>query len=526
MAIPKENRQMMINLMYLVLTALLALNVSAEILNAFNVIDKSMRNSGKIVDIKNKAVFNGFAAQKLKEPGNANISKYEGYAQQVLTMSQDLQGYIDDLQKELLAAAGGVSPEDGLMSKKDDVDIPTALLVDGPKGKGDGKAYVLKSKIEETRKKMLAFVDPADLQGFEERFTLSTKPIVPTKGQDKADWVRENFAQMPAIAAQTMLTKSAQDVKNAEGQMLDYLYSKIGSSQALKPEEVVFDVFSARITAPSTYLMQGEPFEADVFLAASSSGTKDKVRITVNGSGLPVNNEGVAKYRVLSGIGDHTVNGTITVVNDRTNQSKSYPLEPLKYTVAAPTAAISLDKLNVFYIGLDNPITVNAAGIKTSDLNVTVSNGQSVSTAVGKYNVRVQGGGSNISTVTVKGPNGKVLGAGEYRIKSVPDPLPMLGNKKPGGMPSGEMKAQVAVAAILEGFVYDARFEVLSYNVGIAAKREDFVLLPNSGAYLTAPVKSALAKVKPGDVVYVEEIKVKGPDGTVRKLASIAYKIL
>ncbi len=523
MAIPKENRQMMINLMYLVLTALLALNVSAEILNAFNVIDKSMRNSGKIVDIKNKAVFNGFAAQKLKEPGNANIPKYEGFAQQVITMSQELQSYIDDLQKELLEAAGGVSEEDGLMSKKDDVDIPTALLVDGAKGKGDGKAFALKAKIDETRKKMLAFVDPADLADFEGRFTLSTKPIVPAKGQDKADWVRENFAQMPAIAAQTMLTKTAQDVKNAEGQMLDYLYSKIGSSQALKPEEVVFDVFSARITAPSTYLMEGEAFEADVFLAASSSGTKDKVRITVNGSGLPVNNEGVAKYRAVSGLGEHSVNGSITVVNDRTNQSKSYPLEPLKYTVAAPTAAISLDKMNVFYIGVDNPVSVNAAGVRTADLNVTMTAG-SISGNNGKYTVRVTAPGK--TNVSVTSSKGKSLANKEYRIKYIPDPEPRVGNKKAGGMPAGEMKAQMGVAAILENFDFDAKFEVLSFNVGIAAKREDFVLIPNSGQVFSSAVKAALSKVKPGDVVYVEEIKVRGPDGMTRKLSSIAYKLM
>lgn len=524
MAIPKEPRQQMINLMYLVLTALLALNVSSEILNAFNVIDKSLQNSGKIVDKKNGALFNGFAAQKLKEPGNLKIGIYEKHAQDIMQWSQTLQADVTTLQNQLIKDAGGISPEDGLMEKKDDVDIPTELLVDGPMGKGNGQGYTLKKKLDALKAKMLnIIIDPKDKVDYANNLTINTTPLV-TKNVVKPDWVRENFGQMPAIAAHTMLTKVKQDIKNAEGQMLEYCYKQIGSAVELKPEDIVFDVFSAKITAPSTYLMEGEAFEADVFLAASSSGSKSKVSINVNGTNLPVNNEGVAKYRSVAGLGEHTVNGTITVLNDRTNKSKPYKIEPLKFTVAAPSAAISLDKMNVFYIGVDNPVSVNAAGVRTSDLNVSMSNG-SISGSNGAYTVRVSAPAGK-TTVSVKSNKGKVLAAKEYRVKFIPDPEPRVGNKKAGAMAAGEMKAQMGVAAILENFDFDAKFEVLSFNVGIAAKREDFVLLPNSGAIFSSAVKAALGKVKPGDIVYVEEIKVRGPDGTTRKLSSIAYKLM
>jgi gliding motility-associated protein GldM len=519
MAIPKEPRQQMINLMYLVLTALLALNVSSEILNAFNVIDKSLQNSGRIVDLKNGALFKGFAAQKLKEPGNAAIPVYEKHAQDIMQWSKELQTEVDDLQKELIKEAGGIVAEDGLMAKKDDVEIPTRLLVEGAMGKGDGKGYALKKKLDDLRNKMLGIVKQDDKEREAKNLTINTTPVTKQK-----DWVRENFAQMPAIAAQTMLTKVKQDIKNAEGQMIEYCYKQIGSTEALKEEDIVFNVFSAKITAPSTYLMEGEAFEADVFLAASSSESKGKVSINVNGSNIAVNNEGVAKYRTVAGLGEHPVSASITVTNDRTKKQSTYKTEPLKFTVAAPSAAISLDKMNVFYIGVDNPVSVNAAGVRTADLNVSMSNG-SISGSNGAYTVRVSAPAGR-TTVSVKSNKGKVLAAKEYRVKFIPDPEPRVGNKKAGAMPAGEMKAQMGVAAILENFDFDAKFEVLSFNIGIAAKREDFVLLPNSGAIFSSAVKAALGKVKPGDIVYVEEIKVRGPDGTTRKLSSIAYKLM
>ncbi|HNY54284.1 MAG TPA: hypothetical protein PKI86_01600, partial [Chitinophagales bacterium] len=321
MAIPKDNRQQMINLMYLVLTALLALNVSAEILNAFRTINNSLASSNVLLDVNSRVNYSAFAAKKLKEPGNLEITKYQEKADKVIALSKELQDYVKSLQDGIIKEAGGPGEEGALMKRQDDLDASTRYFIEENK-----KGYELKKKIDDFKAEITKLVDTADAKVVLDKIPLSTKPQT-----DNGDWARDNFYQMPPIASMTMLTKELSDIKAAEGTLVSYFFSKVGSSEELKPEEVVFDAFSAQVTSPSAYILQGETFEANVFLAATSS-KNDNVSVNVNGSGLKPDDKGIAHYKSSPGVGEYELKGSISLKNPKTNVVNSYPLPPFKYT--------------------------------------------------------------------------------------------------------------------------------------------------------------------------------------------------
>lgn len=544
MAIPKENRQQMINMMYIILTAMLALNVSAELLNAFSLINKSLMKSNEAVDLRKKSIYSNFASMKAKEPGNEKLIHYEGKALQVKSVSEDVQNYIEGLISELIEEGGG--PDEafgGDMKKRDDVDLSSRFLVEGTERgnvKG-GKGYELQDKIESALTQFIALADTQDVDGITGNwpfnFTIEGGQVTllpnqaPSASNERNpianpsnDWVRESFHQIPAIASQTMLTKFLSDIKNIESDLSTYMLQKAGQANELEEDEIVFDKFQAKIVAPSSYVMLGETFEAEIFLAAFNTKTSN-VSMSINGAALPVNSDGVGIFkRTASQVGEFPVSGTINVKNDRTNEVKSYKLPDFKYTVAAPFATVSPTKMNVFYIGVDNPIEVSAAGVRGQDMNVSITGaGGALTGSGGSYNVKVASAGTATVNVSAKG---KLLTSKQFRVRMIPDPVAKVGGKDGGRMNAAEMRVQNGLSAVLENFDFDARFQVVSYQVTYVPRRQDPVSAVCQGAYFNSQVQAFQKDMKPGDMVYFEEIRVKGPDGTTRRIPGVVFTLI
>lgn len=513
MAIPKENRQQMINMMYLVLTALLALNVSAEILNAFSLINKGLQRSNTAIGSKNEATYSAFAEKLAKDPNNAEIKKYMNTAMQVKSIAADLEKYISGLEAEVEKEAEGIDPETGDLKRRDDVDISTRMMVEGPDGAGNGKGYDLKKKIDESRKAMLAAIEDQEVRnGFNKSLPLSTEP---KKGNE--DWVREQFFMVPAIATQTLLTKIKNDIKSSEGQINDYLMSQIGV------KDIKFDQFNARIVSPSSYVLVNEPLKVEVFLSASSSKS-DNLEIVANGARLPIGQDGVAVYNAPTGaVGERSITGFINVKNFNTGEVKQYKFPDYKYTVATPFANVSADKMNVFYIGVDNPVSISAAGVAAADLGVSITNGSISTVKPGNYTVRVTTQGD--ANITVKDKKGHSYGPYKFRVKRIPDPVTKVANRPGGRIPAAEWKAQKGPAPILENFDFEAKFNIVSFNMFYQPKMQDPAQFSTNGTLFSDAMRQAMNKAKPGDIFYIEEIKAVGPDGQTRKLAPIAFKI-
>ncbi|MCB0552036.1 MAG: gliding motility protein GldM [Phaeodactylibacter sp.] len=512
MSIPKEPRQLMINLMYLVLTALLALNISAEVMNAFFTLDKGIKQSNGIIENTNLTLLGNIQKQADAYKNEKN-DQFLAAAKDVKKTADEFVTYIDDLKKELFDAAGGASEKNPDQPKRiKDKDVTTRLLVGLEKQ--PGKGYELEQKIRDTRTKLEELVgkDPA---------TVSSMPLAiddeAVKKSDKKDWVEYNFFQMPVAAVFPILTKIQNDAKASSTTALNYLLGKVAG------EDIKFDAFEPVVSASKGYVIRGEKYTADVFLSAFSTSAGDNTRISVNGSNLPVK-DGKATYETTtSGIGTKKYSVKIDVVNPITNEVKSYTKE-FEYEVGERSVAVSAEKMNVFYIGVDNPVVVSAAGISSNDLSVSISGGGGSIKKVGSANYVVNVTTPGDCRVNVSG--GGLRDSKPFRVKRIPDPVARLSKSSGGAMGNGEFKAQGGVGAFLDNFDFDATCQIQGFTLVYVASRQDPVEIINAGARYNDAAQRMVQKAKPGDIYYFDDVKARCPgDNVGRPINSMVFKI-
>lgn len=506
MSIPKEPRQLMINLMYLVLTALLALNVSAEVMNAFFSLDRGLKNSRSIVETNNEQLMKSIneQADAYKNPNN---EKYRDNAKQALQISADFVAYIEDIRKKLFDVAKGPSKNDPEIPKDiRNKDVTTNMFVN------QGLGAEIEAKIRETREKLLALAD--NDPGVAAALPLDVEKL--PANTDMKTWSEFKFKQMPVAAVFPILGKMQSDAKSSASSVLNYCVKQVGG------KDIKFDAFQPAISAPKGYVIRGDKYEADIFLSAYSTQA-DNISISVDGNGLPLK-EGVAHYEVNTGTpGTRTYKVSINVKNPLTGEVKNYSKD-FTYEVGERSASVQLDKMNVFYIGVKNPITVSAAGVSSNDLRVTGNGVTLAKTGSSTYDV----------TATTPGEATIVLSGGglpnttfKYRVKRIPDPTPMLGAKhRSKAMPNGEFKAQGGIAGVLENFDFDARCDVMGFEVTYLPKRQDPISKQNGGAKWGSDVQDMINKAKPGDAYFFDDIKVRCPgDAQNRNVGGLAFKI-
>ena len=505
MSIPKEPRQLMINLMYLVLTALLALNVSAEVMNAFFSLDKGLKNSRSIVEKNHDQIMASINKQAEAYKNEIN-EKYRGNAKQALQISADFSAYIESVRSTLFEKAKGPSKTDPTIPKDiRNKDITTKMFVN------DGLGAEIEAKIKETRLKLLALAD--NDKDVEASLPLDVEAL-PANTNMKS-WSEFKFKQMPIAAVFPILGKIQSDSKNSATAVLNYCAVKVGG------DDIKFDKFTPALSADKSYVIAGDKYAADVFLSAYSTSA-DNVSISVNGSGIAVK-DGVARYETTtSGVGERSVNVSINVKNPLTQKVDNYSKE-FKYEVGQRSVAVSLDKMNVFYIGVDNPISVSAAGVSSNDVKVTASGVAVTSDGGGKFTVRATTPGE--ATLTVTG--GAASQTFKYRVKRIPDPVPMLGAKhRSKAMPNGEFKAQGGIASVLENFDFEAKCDIVGFETTYLPKRQDPITAQNAGARWNSQIQDYINKAKPGDAYFFDDIKCKCPgDAAPRNIGGLAFKI-
>jgi gliding motility-associated protein GldM len=512
MSIPKEPRQLMINLMYLVLTAMLALNVSAEIINAFFSLNKGIKDSSKIVDSSNGGIISGIETAVRAQPKYAEFLQL---ANQAKGISDEFKKYMEGINSELVQAAGGVDDHytDGRPKKYKDKDIPTNLFLSEAGGKGRGEE--IKKKIAETRERLLALIkDPKDKENLAKQMPLMVDET--PQGAEAKSWVDLKFKQMPVAAVMPALSKISADAVTSETAILNYCLDKSSGKQEIK-----FDAFNVAIAPKKSYLLRGEKFEADVYLAAYSK-TANNVSISVNGSGLPVN-QGVAKYSATAeGLGEKTVNASATLTNPFTGERQTVT-GTFKYEVGQSSVAVEAEKMNVFYIGVKNPIVVSAQGISSNDLKVTCDGCSLESTGNQKYDAVVQREGK----VYINIAGGGLSMKREFRAKKIPNPIAKLTNRSIGGaIPAGTMQAQTGLIAELENFDFDARCNIERYVMVYVPRRDDPRQANVNGGAFTDDAKRMVQSAKPGDSYNIMNIRGRCPgDAVARDLGSMSVMV-
>ncbi len=551
MSIPKEPRQLMINLMYLVLTALLALNVSAEVMNAFFDLDKSLKVSNKLTSDGVKSTKAGIQPlldkkPKLKEPLNAGIDAINEEVESFVS-------YIDEVYVKLVDGSGdnnGVIDEGDFVKGdmaagkplgKKNKDITTRLLVLGENGEEpygpqiEAKVAELKDKLIEIysntiRNKDVMTEGKLKKEEVEERINaiIASIPLQVESAEDilakskdgkQKTWSEYKFKQMPLAAVMPSLTKLQTDARNAQGTMVNKLAELVGG------RELKLNKFFPVMNAKKGYVIKGEKFEAEVAIGAFSSEFAKTSTISVNGQKIKLNAEGKGTFtETTSSTGKKKLKLVANVVNPLSGEKMSGNSE-FEYEVGVRSASVSADKMNVFYIGVDNPVSVSVAGAPSNSVKATCS-GCNMNGSGGKFTVTASKPGDATINVTAQGFPSTPF---KFRVKRIPNPVPVLGagpNKNGGLMGNGEFKAQGGLAAILEGFDFDAKCKIQGYELTRVAKRQDPVSSVNPGARYGSDAKRLVNAAKPGDTYYFDKVKARCPGDTAgRKLPSIVFKI-
>lgn len=515
MSIPKEPRQLMINLMYLVLTALLALNVSANIFNAFKLVDDGLEKSNRTLEATSSKI-----PDRIADLAQKNPERYQVYADRALDarkVSKEFIEYVEGIKNYLIDSSGGRHPETNDIIGYKNKDITTRFLVGRDPAANVGKGAELEQKIEETAKEFLALVDSADQMTFAGNITL----VVDEDWKDSKDaknWAHFNFFQMPVLAVLPILSKIENDCRSTEAAILNYFLDKAGG------ESIEFDKYEIVSSAKRSYVIAGEPYEAEIFLSAATSNPEG-VQIFINGSRVNLE-DGVATFRTItSGTGVQSYSVSAKVINPVTDEVTEVGPKRFEYEVGRRSATVSLDKMNVFYIGVENPISVSAAGVSSNDLNVTGS-GAGIklrNTAPGKYIVTVSQPGE--ATLTLSG-GGLSSTQFKYRVKRIPDPYAKVARSKGGSIASGEMRVQPGMIADLEGFDFEARCTIETFRVIRTRRGDDPAVAVNNGAAFTGQAKTIISGVQAGDQVLFTDIKGKCPgDVTTRGLNTLVFTV-
>jgi len=460
----------------------------------------------------------------LKDPQTAEKAKqWQPFAMQAKSLSSDVDTYLESMKQELKKASG-LKIENGVEHfKEDDLDAPSRMFDQNGKGKD------LLGKLTSYKKSLLDVLDPSKFADpamkkeiAEKRADLEkTLPLdlsVPkSETGEQKDWVNSYFHMTPTIAALTILSKFQNDMKNSESQVVDYLISKVGSVK------IVFDEFQAFAGTNSTYLMPGDELEITAGVGAFSKSAKPTVYI--NGAAQPLNAEGVAVYKTnVSGAGDRNVAVKINYLKpDGTTGTVE---KTVKYTVGVPSgASIFLEKMNVVYAGVDNPVVVSAGSAGLEKMHVDFSAGN-ISAAGGNGRFIIKPNGSKLGearlNVTVDGKTTPF----PLRVKRLPDPTAMVGPSKGGGISAATFKAQGGLVARLLESDFDAPFQVIGYTMGAnGGSFQTYQQAANDGARWSGGAGSIVSRATPGTSVFFDQIRVKGPDGIVREIPPIIFQL-
>jgi len=523
-------RQKMIAMMYLVLTALLALNVSREILSAFLVVNESMETTNKQFSDKVEDIYSDFEKQNSINPNK--VGEYYNKAKEVKELSIEMVNYLSSLKAKVISLTEGIPIElaDTIrlqyVQKKDNYDTPTNYFLGTETTKGEAENLLL--KISEFKTRLLKMVQEKDREGFE--LGLKTDGNYENADGKPEKWEVHHFYRTILAADITILNKLIAEVYNAETNVVNYLYSSISA------EDFKFDEVNAKVIPNSNYVFQGDKYRAEILVAAYDTKQDPEVYVlegsdTLTESSfsratriegkeglvnleLPASSEGTRKYAGLIRL--KTPWGT----------AKDYHFHH-EYIVAKPSATVSATKMNVFYRGVDNPVSIAASGKADSQLFPDISAGKISRTDSG-WVVRDIPPDAFETIIKINADdNGtkKFMGQQKFRIKRLPDPLAKIIGAEDGKVSIKKMLANAFLVCQLPEYVdFQYDFKVTSFTMFIPQGGGYFVTEMSESQMFTDKMKSQIQSLKKNDVIVFRDIKVKGPEGP-RKIESINITI-
>ena len=506
---PETPRQKMIGMMYLVLTAMLALNVSSEILNGFSMVDNSLHKTIESAEVRNKDLYDDFLDLDQKNP--AKVHEWLEKAKLIKEKSNDLYKFIENFKVQIIRLSDGNDANDSAyvqqIKAKDNLDKA------GQYGIVGGHGNKLKLKIEEYRNLLIKLSDgnPGKQKMYASIFSTS-------KGKDGKPWEDAMFEMMPVSAVVTVLTKYQSDVRNSEAEIVQFLKSQTDA------RDFRVNKVSALVVPNSRYVIRGGKYSSQIVLSAIDS---TKVPEYYIGSGQ-INKKGLYEVNCLTS-GSFTYSGFIKLpMNDGT--VRNYPFKS-DYIVGDPSATISNEALNVVYKGIDNKFGISVPGVAAENVSVKVAGG-TLQKIGGKFIVKpTQDGEINITVFAKIDGKDLPMGGGVYRVKYLPNPNAYLQYNDAGGIPrliqDGTLTKRLLksdgvslIASYGQDELIKANFTVTSFSMVTI-----FGSVASNNSRFTSRMLSDIDKLEGGEMLTLKNIKAIGPDGKVRTLNLIQIQI-
>ncbi|MBR1656248.1 MAG: gliding motility protein GldM [Prevotella sp.] len=503
---PLSPRQKMINLMYVVLMAMLALNISTEVLNGFSIVEESLNRTTENSAKENLAVFSDLETQMKHNP--EKVKAWFDKATAVKNMSDSLYNFAQQLKEAIVKEADGKKGDIKNIKNKDDLEAASHVML----APGSGKGKALYDAINSYRTKILSMItDSMQRQIIASNLSTELPKNAMTMGKN---WQEYHFEDMPVAAAVTLLSKLQSDIRYAEGEVLHTLVSSVDV------KDIRVNQVDAFVIPEKTTLYPGERFSANIVMAAVD--TTQHPEIYVNG--VKVNSSTGTYSFTAGGIGQHSFSGYITMRNGsgeilRRDFTQKYEV------ISAPTgAAVAADLMNVLYAGYSNPMTVSVSGIPQNAVSMTMSGGTLTSKGSGRYvAVPTAVGKDAVFTVTAN-DKGKVrtMGTFTFKVRKLPDPTPYIaiGNDrfKGGGLAKASLMNVNTLSAAIDDGLLDIPFKVVSFHTVFYDNMGNAVPMASAGASFSQQQKEAYRKLSRNRRFYLTNITAIGPDGITRKL--------
>jgi len=504
----------MINLMYLVFIAMLAFNVSVEVLDGFEIVDKSLGNSSGTMLKRNRLIMDELTAYHVQNPEKAGEWYRKGV--QVRSMSDSVIAYIDELKLRMVREADGKKADIDNIKHKDDLEAASVIMLSPLNG--EGKRF--RNAIDAYRDSVTCLVtDPARRLIIEKN--LNTQPRLANKS-----WEASLFEQMPLAAAITMLTKIENDVRSSEGEALTNILHNVDIG------DFRVNRLNAYIIPESDIVMQGSSYNARIVLSAEDSTRQP--HIVVNGEHLNMAENGLFSVRA-----DRTGTFPVEGYLEMTGSDGSITRRPFEssYTVIEPLATIAPTLMNVLYAGIDNEVSISVPGIAPDDVSATITNGTLVRrgnmwvarpTAIGEeviISVSARTAGGEVRRVAVK----------EFRVRALPDPTPYIEHRDANGNPmmfkgGGLQKAALInareIKAAIDDGILSIPFRVINFRTVFFDSMGNAIPEISDGNRFSERQKEQIRRLARGSYFYISGVRAVGPDGTEREIAVMEVRVM
>lgn len=508
---PVSPRQKMINLMYVVLMAMLALNVSTEVLNGFSIVEESLNRTTDNALKENQVIYDDFEAQLKANP--TKVKAWFDKAQQVRALCDSLYNFAGELKLAIVREADGSDADVKNIKNKEDLEAANQVMLAPGRGKGEA----LYQAINSFRTRILTMVtDPARREIISSNLSTEIPKNAVAMGKN---WQEYMFEDMPVAAAVTLLSKLQSDVRYAEGEVLHSLVANIDM------KDIRVNSLNAFVIPNSQTIVRGDRFSARIVMAAVDTTQVPDIYIGNRKMDLK---DGL--YETVCGkTGDFTLSGFIETTNGG-GQKLRRDFEQ-KYTVVDPSATVSADLMNVLYAGYNNPLSVSVPGVPLNKVQATMSGGTLQPVGPGRYIARPTAVGKNV-TITVTSTNtGRTQQMGQYtfRVRKLPDPTPYITVKDEQGNPSrfvggnltkAALMAADGIGAAIDDGILDIGFKVLEFETVFYDNMGNAVLMASQGDRFSQRQKDTFRKLTRNRRFYISRITAVGPDGINRKLSA------